>query len=271
MNLTKFQKFELFVHGQKISYLQSGRDPTILFLHGLGIGPASIWDKVLKHLDNQNTIVLLDLPGYGLNADLRISPKFNEITKFISDFIEKKSSISYLVSYSLSGTFSFRIAQHPPANLKKIIFVSSPFFYSRFVIFLNWLFKAVGSHPLITKVVKFAIGRFPVKHLIFFLGGLASITEPKAMNECMDKFGEEVNSSYIFNFASTMFSPTQFAPISLPVEFIYGENDGIATTKMAKKAQSHCRNSRLQIVKDVYHLMPLEKPNELARLIQTST
>lgn len=270
MSPTEFQKFELLVHGQKVSYLLSGHGPTILFLHGLGIGPASIWDRVLKHLDNQNTIVLLDLPGYGSNVDLRISPKFNNITKFISDFIEKKGSINYLVSYSLSGTFSFRIAQQPPTSLKKIFFVSSPFFYSRSVILLNWLFKTVGSLALITKIVKFVIDRFPVKHLVFFLGGLASLTNPKAMNDCMEKFGKEENPPYIFNFASTMFSLTQFAPISLPVEFIYGEKDGFATPEMAKKTQLYCKNSRLHVVKDVYHLMPLEKPAELARLIQTN-
>ncbi|MEK7522852.1 MAG: alpha/beta hydrolase, partial [Patescibacteria group bacterium] len=185
-------------------------------------------------------------------------------------FIKKKGSVDYLVGYSLSGTFSHRIAQNHPSSLKKIILVSTPIFYSHSIVLLNWIFQAIGFHPLITKIVKFFISQFPIKHLIFFLGGLSSIKNPKSMNDCMNKFGEKSDLSYIFTSASTIFSPTQFASISVPIEFIYGKQDDFATSLMAKKMQRYCKKSVLHIVKDAYHLMPLEKPQELARLIEIS-
>ncbi|EKD94454.1 MAG: dihydrolipoyllysine-residue acetyltransferase component of acetoincleaving system [uncultured bacterium] len=269
MNSKKFSKFDLQLQGKKVSYLQFGKGPTILFLHGLGIG-TDIWKQVILNMNNKYTIVLLDLPGYGLNKKFLITPKFDSLTKFINDFIEKKGSVGYLVGYSLSGTFSHRIAQNPPSSLKKIILISTPVFYSHFIVLLNWIFRTIGFHPLITKIFKFFISRFPIKHLIFFLGGLSSIKNPKAMNDCMNKFGEKSDQSYIFTSASIIFSPTQFASISVPIEFIYGKRDGFATSLMAKKMQRYCKKSVLHIVKDVYHLMPLEKPQELARLIEIS-
>ncbi|MEK7522716.1 MAG: hypothetical protein AAB569_03980 [Patescibacteria group bacterium] len=84
MNSKKFSKFELQLQGKKVLYLQSGKGPVILFLHGLGIG-TTIWDYVYKHMHNQFTIILLDLPGYGLNNDLHVAPDFEVLTKFIID------------------------------------------------------------------------------------------------------------------------------------------------------------------------------------------
>lgn len=266
MNIDKFQKIELQLQGKKVSYLQSGNGPTILFLHGFGIGTI-IWSQICQYI-NQNTIILLDLPGYGLNTNIRIAPEFDTLNEFVCDFIEKKGSIDYLVGYSLSGVLSYRIAQNPPTSIKKIICVSTPIFYSRFVYILQWIFRAIGFHPLITKIFKFLVVRFPVKHLLFFLGGLASVTDPNAMNNCMKKFNEESNQSYVFLSASTIFFPTRPVSISFPIEFIYGERDGFANPSMAKKAQLYCENSRLHIVKDVYHTIQLENPQELARLIE---
>jgi pimeloyl-ACP methyl ester carboxylesterase len=268
-SLDKFQKLELQLQDKKVRYWQSGQGPTILFIHGFGIS-SIIWHRVYPYLINRYTVILLDLPGYGLNANLHITPKFDSLNKFICNFIEEKKLIDYLVGYSLGGVFSYRIAQHPPVSLKKIICVSSPIFYSRFSILLNWVFRVIGSHPIITKVVKFFVIRFPVKHLVFFLGGLASIINIKAMNDCMQKFSAEVNSSYIFNCASTIFSPTQFSSILIPMVLIFGEKDGFATPLMAKKAQSYSKNSHLCIVKDVFHILPLEKPQQLAHLIAKS-
>ena len=261
MNINKFKKYQFQIDGKTISYLQSGKGPTILFLHGLGIG-TNIWNYVIPYLSNKHTIILLDLPGYGLNKDLFINPKFNDLTKFISDFIEREKSIEYLVGYSISGALSYRIAQKPPSSLKKIICVSTPIFKSSSIVLLNWVFRIIGSNLFITKIVKFLIVRFPIKHLIFLLGGLASVTNPKAMNECMRKFGVNTNLSYIFTFASTIFLPTQFAPIIIPAKYIYGERDGFATP------QNYLESNNFYIIKGAYHLLPLEKPMELARLIE---
>lgn len=259
MRLNKFKKLKLKVDNKEISYLQSGRGPAILFLHGLGIG-TDIWDEVCKHLNGQYTFVFLDLPGYGLNKDIVISPKFENITKFISNFIEKKGTIDYLVGYSISGVYTYQIAQNPPPSLKKIICVSTPFFYHKRIKLLNLIFRSIGINSDITKVTMFFIRHFPIKHLIFFIGGLASIINPKDMNICMKKFGKNTKTPYIFQSASTIFAPTTFAPTSIPVNLIYGERDGFATPK----------NNPALIVKNAYHLLPIEKPQELALLIEKS-
>lgn len=259
MSLNKFKKLKLKVDNKEIFYLQSGQGPSILFLHGLGIG-TNIWKNVCKNLKGHFTFILLDLPGYGLNKNLVISPKFEVITQFINNFIKKKGAINYLVGYSISGVYTYPIAQNPPSSLKKIIYVSTPFFYHKNIKLLNLIFKIIGINSGFTKVAMFFITRFPVKHLIFSMGGLASIINPKDMNICMKKFGKNTKTPYIFQSASTIFTPTAFAPTSIPINFIYGERDGFAKPK---------KNPAL-IIKDAYHLLPIEKPQELALLIEKS-
>lgn len=265
----KLKKYKLQLSGKNILYFQTGRGPTVLFLHGLGIG-TEIWDKVYKNLSKKFSVILLDLPGYGLNVNLIIDPKFETIKNFLNDFIEKKGSINYLVGYSLSGVFAYQIAQKPPHSLKKIICISTPMFNSSNIFTVKYIFKAIGFQSFITRIFVYIIKRFPVKHLIFLAGGLASITKPKAMDICMNLFGEKSDLSYIFKFAANIFVKTKYTNISIPIDFVFGDLDGFATTNMAKTAQSYCQKSNLQIIKNAYHLLPLEYPEKLSYLISES-
>lgn len=251
-----------------ISYLKRGmKGPTIFFIHGLGIDH-SIWERVISFLNSSQTLILFDLPGYGLNAHLHIDPRFKNITCFIEDVIREIKTVDYVVSYSLSGVYGYEIARRAKLDIKKMFVVSSPLFDSKRPNKFRILFRFVSLHPVITSVVNFLITRYPVKQLIFYLGRLASIKNPKAMDDCMTFFDKKPNSAYVFRCASGVFRQSSFDSVNIPVEFIYGQNDGFATVSMAKRAMSICKMGTMHVVPDTYHLIPLEHPEKLGSLIQ---
>ena len=260
-------ELQLQLENKGVKYLQTGQGPAILFIHGLGIG-SNIWNKVITNLSKSNTIILLDLPGYGLNKNLIIEESLDSLTQFINNFIVAKKTIKYLVGYSMGGVPVYKIAQNPPPSLKKIMCIATPFFTTKLIFILNILFRIIGFHYLITKIFIFFINKFPLKQLIFHFGRLANVKKPKAMNECMDKFGKNTNLPYFFRCASSIFSPTEFSFITIPIDFIYGQKDGFATIKMAKKVTTYCKSAKIYTIRDRYHLLQFEDSKGLADIIK---
>jgi len=253
------------INDQDISYEETGSGPTLLLLHGFGVG-IEIWDHCVEALSKKYTVILLDLPGYGSNKDIVVAPHLKIISSFVRDFIEKIGSVEYIVGYSMSGLISLDIAKNPPASVKKIVFVAMPTFESKNN-FAGIVFSLIGKYPTLTSLVCFLVKRFPVKHILFLLGGLSSIKNPQAMNECMRKFGIDSRMPYVFTLAAGLFYPTLLHTSSLPVDFIYGEHDGFAKSSMAKKVMIDFTNSNLHVIKGAYHLIPLEKPQEFSQIV----
>ncbi len=253
------------VNDKLVSFREIGDGPVLLLLHGFGVG-SEIWDHCIDVLSKKYTVLLLDLPGYGLNKNIEISPDIESITAFVREFIEERGAIEYVVGYSMSGLIVIHMLENYLVPVKKILLIATPIFTSSHNL-IRPLFSLIGTYAFLTSAVCFLVKRFPIKQAIFMIGGLASITKPQAMNECMRLFAIDTRLSYIFRWASTLFRTTSLHPHALPVAFIYGEFDGFATASMAKEVTSHLPNSSLYVIKDAYHILPLEKPQELAQRI----
>lgn len=249
--------------GQTVRYYQSGNNPTVLLLHGFGIG-ADIWHLCYTYLAQEVSFIVLDLPGYGLNQNFESDPHVDACTEFVRESITLFDSVAYLVGYSFSTRVALHIAQNPPAQLRKVICIATPIFESKHIKHTGTLFSIIGSNALLASSVMHAR---PLKELVYYVKGLGSIRRRKTMKMSMEMLGQKSDNQHIFSSLATLFRPYEHVTITIPIDFIYGELDGFATPEMSKSLSKTCTHSHLYEVKGAYHLLPLEKPQEVAELI----
>ncbi len=91
------------VDGNRIRFLEDGKGPHIILVHGLG-SQAERWTSVIPHLSKNYHVIAPDLIGYGYSDKPKVdyTPKY--FVKFIFDFLEKLDiQKTIMVGSSLGG------------------------------------------------------------------------------------------------------------------------------------------------------------------------
>ncbi|MBC7308237.1 MAG: alpha/beta fold hydrolase, partial [Dietzia sp.] len=57
----------LELHGQQLSYTDTGTGPVLLFIHGI-LGSQRQWGKLVDRLDDNERVIVPDLFGHGDSA-----------------------------------------------------------------------------------------------------------------------------------------------------------------------------------------------------------
>ena len=74
----------------KYELINNQKDEWVVFVHGIG-GSTRTWNKQINDFSNHYNLLLLDLPGHGLNADNVIdkvdSQKLHDGIKETLDFL----------------------------------------------------------------------------------------------------------------------------------------------------------------------------------------
>jgi pimeloyl-[acyl-carrier protein] methyl ester esterase len=114
-------------------YSQSfGRGQDIVLLHGWGVN-SGVWENISKTLGQYYRLTLIDLPGFGRNADL--FPDDYTIEKLAYHVSECLPAKSVLLGWSLGGLVAQQIAIQGAIELKQLILVASS---PKFVAAPNW-------------------------------------------------------------------------------------------------------------------------------------
>lgn len=117
IGLPKYLEFE----GEKVHYLQTGRGPNLVLLHGIG---ASIftWRFLIPTLSAHYRVTALDLPGFGRShKDLRADYGLDAQTQRVCRFLDQlKIRRAFLVGSSMGGAISLWMAHEDPERFPKV-------------------------------------------------------------------------------------------------------------------------------------------------------
>ncbi|MEC8878934.1 MAG: haloalkane dehalogenase [Pseudomonadota bacterium] len=115
----------LTVDGHRLHYIDEGRGPTLLFLHG---NPTSsyLWRNVIKPLTAHYRCVALDLIGFGKSDKPDLDYRFLTHYHFLHEFVGalELSDIT-LVLHDWGGPLGFRLAQHQPERVSALCFMET--------------------------------------------------------------------------------------------------------------------------------------------------
>lgn len=249
------------LHG-KIFYKEYGNGLTLLMLHGFGINSDDIWFKMLPILSRKYKIITLDLAGYGENEKYLSTYTLSDQAQYLSAFIESKKNIDYILGYSYGGRILYEYIQNINTNTKKIIIAGTSFFET--TSFIYYFFFLMSFFNFSAKATIFALTQSPVRELVVYIFGLTKISNKDLLSYTTNKLRGQSNSKAILRGLSYLFTKSNLKkPIKYAVNLMYGEKDKLAKVTMSR----NINHNRISIVKDAYHLMPLEKPEEMANEI----
>lgn len=111
------------VEGLRIRYLEEGKGPEILLLHGASLGSsADVWERNLAPLAGHGyRVIAFDQPGFGLSdnpSDYSLAYRRRFILKFMDALGIGKA---HLVGHSQSGNIAVKLAFDHPARVAKVI------------------------------------------------------------------------------------------------------------------------------------------------------
>jgi pimeloyl-ACP methyl ester carboxylesterase len=116
---------EIEVVGARVNYVEIGKGPPIVFVHGLS-GAWQNWLENLPHFARTHRVIALDLPGFGASPMPPWKISIPAYGRFLRDFCERLGVRSCaLVGSSMGGFIATEVAVSEPERVEKLALVSA--------------------------------------------------------------------------------------------------------------------------------------------------
>jgi len=255
-------KKEIRIDDHTIVYLEGGKGPTILLLHGY-TGDKDNWALLAPYLTKDYHVVIPDIPGYGESsmmekASYDLSNQMSRLHKFAQAMKLKQFHIA---GNSMGGLFAGTYAVRYPDEVISV-----------------GLFNAVGVQSLEKSIVYKAIEKEGENLLLLKdsndIKRLMSLTfvDPPSLPYPLQKafiktsltnrsFYEKEKKEIFPDFNSL---EKDLPNIKAPTLILWGDQDKIVDISSVPVFEKGLKNHKTVIIKDCGHVPMIEKPQETA-------
>src|SRR3954465_12608853 len=120
-----FERHELELHGQRVSYRVAGSGPPLLLLHGIA-NSSDTWARVAPLLSDRFTVIAPDLLGHGESAAPRGDYSLGAHASGARDIATALGHDRVtVVGHSLGGGIAMQFAYQFPERTERLVLVSS--------------------------------------------------------------------------------------------------------------------------------------------------
>lgn len=128
--------------GLLLHYLEEGRGPATVLVHGLG-GFAESWRHNIPELARNGRVIALDLPGFGRSGKPRRAYTLDFLAEALDGLLRALGVDTVrLVGHSLGGAVAARFAVEHPGRVERLAFLGAavPGFYLR----PSWIYRTLS-------------------------------------------------------------------------------------------------------------------------------
>lgn len=112
-------------HNKSIFYETHGQGPGMLLVHGF-LESSNMWKPFLDELSENNTVVIMDLPGHGKSEVLAETHSMELMAETIHALLEHLDMESItLVGHSMGGYISLAFVEMYPEKIQKLVLINS--------------------------------------------------------------------------------------------------------------------------------------------------
>ena len=223
-------------------------EPRFVFIHGAG-GTHRVWRYQTSAFPNS---VALDLPGHPIGKGYGA---ISEYAQFVTQAIaERNLAQLILVGHSMGGAITIEIALAHPKFLIGIVLVGS------------------GARLRVASVIKDEVKRDHV-HAAEVIAEWACSPKSDAklrkatIQELLEVPAEVTYGD--FQACDHFDRMNEISSIDLPTMVVCGEDDLLTPVKYSRYLREKIRNARSVVIPDAGHLVMLEKPEELNRVLHS--
>lgn len=238
------------------------RGPPLVLLHGIG-GNAPSFRPLVHHLAGHLRCVAWNMPGYGGSAPL-VPVTFEGLAERLAAFLdERRLASAHLLGHSIGGMIAQEFALRFPGRVRSLVLVATTAafgsrdgeFQRRFVAERTAPLDAgLGMAALARELVPSLLGEDPDPEAAALAGAsLASVPEDayRAALECLVTFDRR----------------EALAQLRVPALLVAGEYDRQAPAAVMERMAARMPDARFACVAGAGHLLPLERPRELAAVV----
>jgi pimeloyl-ACP methyl ester carboxylesterase len=234
-----------------LRYFEGGEGRTVVLLHGSG-SQAGDWHGVVPALARRYHLLVLDLPGHGESGPAEGPLPVGDLADSLGALLDARSAgrPAALVGNSLGGWVSLLYALRHPERVERVIGVSSSGIFARLQV------------PVVPK------DREEARRLVAAIRGphlpMASDAE---LDEVVKRVAAGPASRLFAGLRAEDFLDAKAAEIRVPVELVWGEEDGVLPLDYGRRLASLLPRTRLHPLPRCGHMPQVHCPRELSRLL----
>jgi pimeloyl-ACP methyl ester carboxylesterase len=113
------------VYGTQIHYIDEGKGPVVIFLHGLGDN-TGIWEATLPALRSKYRVIAYDHPGFGKSGRPMLAYRMGTLVDFLGGFMKAMNiDKATLVGNSLGGWAAVNFTAQNPQKVERLVLLDS--------------------------------------------------------------------------------------------------------------------------------------------------
>ncbi|HLH13514.1 MAG TPA: alpha/beta fold hydrolase [Solirubrobacteraceae bacterium] len=266
----------LSLHGRDLSYVEAGRGPLLLLVHGMA-GCYENWRAVMEPLAREHTVIAPDLPGHGASAPGGGDYSLGALAAGLRDLLVALGRDSAtIVGHSLGGGIALQFAYQFPEATERLVLVASGGFGPEVSPVLRAaalpgadLFISATARP--GRVLGSALGRALGVVGLRANADVAEVARAYASLEDADR-----RAAFLATLRTVVGTSGQrvdaadrlYLAEGLPVLIVWGERDPIIPVAHARLAQRAIAGSRLEIFAGVGHMPHIEAPGRFVATLE---
>lgn len=264
------------VHGHDVAYRQAGSGPVLVMIHGIA-GSSGTWVPIMPLLAERYTVIAPDLLGHGESAKPRGDYSLGAYASGIRDLLgvlgHERATV---VGHSLGGGVAMQFAYQFPQMAERLVLVCSgglgkevsPLLRALSLPGTEYLLPAILApqiHSVVGTVGR-VFGRFGLRADPFMgevWNAWSRLTDVRAqrafihtIRAVIDIAGQRVSARDRLYLAN-----------EIPTMIVWGDRDQVIPVSHAYVAHDLMPGSRLEIVENAGHFLPIERPEVLDRLL----
>lgn len=240
----------------KLNYSVTGEGQDIILLHGWGGSSKSLSSLQEKLTDKGFRVYNVDLPGFGLSQLPDGAMHLTDYVGLLAEFMTSLNIISpIIVGHSFGGKIALKTAILKPELISALVLIDvsgikpKNQFKKKMLYGVSKPFKVLFSLPLIKYLyspLRMVYYRFIVREKDYYKSGKLRETFINVVNEHLDGDLPKIVTNTLI---------------------IWGAEDKVTPLWMGKKINSEIATSRLEVVADIGHGLPLKQPAMVAEII----
>jgi 4,5:9,10-diseco-3-hydroxy-5,9,17-trioxoandrosta-1(10),2-diene-4-oate hydrolase len=262
------------VAGLKIRFLEKGKGPPLVLLHGMG-GSLEWWEYNLDAFSRKYRTIAFDFPGFGYSTKSGLDFSKNSASDFMISFLDAfQIPKASLIGNSMGGLIAFLTAANQPERIDKLILVDTVGFEIKLSILLR-LGTVFPLGELTLSVRNHLIARIFLNRMFYDSQKVPDQLIPTVLEifdmaqtrkACLRILRSGVD---LKGLKKEICLRVRDRAGSLPHKtlIIWGANDKVAPLNQAYVGKNLIRNSQLHVFDKCGHLPQVEWPEEFNHLV----
>lgn len=262
------------VHGTRLRYVATGEGEPLVLLHTLRT-QMDLFRDVIDDLSQNFRVYSFDYPGHGWSETPREEYTPDFFYRYVRGFLDARQIKNpILVGESIGAPLALRLASENPASVRKVVAINSYDYGQGRGIFRGSLLSNVAFSMGEVPVVGETIWRLRFRQLFraMIAGSVYRPGEldPAFVHELYEAGNQahryEAFLSLVRHFSEWTELRSMYENVDVPVLLIYGEHDWSRPSER-QSTRSLIPGARMETVPDGGHLLSLEKPQSVVKLI----